>query len=94
MRTEKLIQLCIYLTESLTVESQVCATDFNFHLDTEASHQEMKSACLTFSCTKEAFSSMINSANEVSPCGFGTFALNHQNDQSDASATDFAQSRR
>lgn len=31
---------------------------------------------------------MINSANEVSQCGLGTFALNHLNDQSHVSAID------
>lgn len=31
---------------------------------------------------------MINSANEVSRCGFGTFAPNHLNDRSDVSAID------
>lgn len=76
------------------MESHVCTPDFNFHLDSEESHQEMKSDCLTFSCTKEAFLRMINSANEVSRRGFGTFALNHLNDQSDVTARDFARSPR
>lgn len=37
---------------------------------------------------------MINSANEVSRRGFGTFPLNHLNDQSDVTAIDLALSPR